>query len=178
MMRQSERFLYAHGAGCRALEMMYVDGMSSMIILLPDGDLDEFEENLDLDTFQRIHGLMTNQLVDLTMPKFEFTSSLSLKETLEEMGMPIPFDPASADFSGFTGFPQLFISAVVHKAFVKVDETGTEAAAATAVVMSIECAMPDQPIELVLDRPFLFLVRDGLTGSILFMGRVADPTAA
>ena len=150
--------------------------MSSMLIMLPDGDILEFERSLDRETLESIMGRLMRHNVDLTMPRFEFTSSFGLADVLRDMGMPDAFDPASADFSGFTGQLGLFISAVIHKAFVKVDETGTEAAGATAVIMSVESAeMPEVPIELVLDRPFLFLVRDDLTGTILFMGRVANP---
>jgi serpin B len=107
------------------------------------------------------------------MPKFEFESEFSLVDTLIEMGMPTAFSGA-ADFSGMTGNPELAISDVLHKAFVSVDEAGTEAAAATAVIME-ETAMPDQPVELTLDRPFIFLIRDIETGAILFVGRVLNP---
>ncbi|MBN1434207.1 serpin family protein, partial [Candidatus Fermentibacterales bacterium] len=176
MMFQNEHFAYGSNYGCRSIMLPYVDGMSSMLIMLPDGDILEFEESLDRETLESIMGNMMYTSVNLTMPRFEFTCSFGLKETLADMGMSDAFDPAAADFSGFTGSPELFITAVIHKAFVKVDETGTEAAAATAVVMGIEsCAPPETPIDLVLDRPFLFLVRDDLTGTILFMGRVANP---
>ncbi len=80
----------------------------------------------------------------------------------------------NADFSGITGQRDLFISDVIHKAFVKVDEEGTEAAAATAVVMNLQC-IPEQPAVLILDRPFLFLIQDSATGSIIFMGKVMNP---
>jgi serpin B len=93
------------------------------------------------------------------------------------MGMPRAFEE-SADFSGMTGRRDLFISAVIHKAFVKVEETGTEAAAATAVIMMTTSVAPPEepPVRIAVDRPFLFLIRDDVTGSILFIGRVADPT--
>jgi serpin B len=107
------------------------------------------------------------------MPKFEFDSSFSLKKVLTEMGMPVAFS-ANADFSGMTGNEELFISDVIHKAFVSVDEAGTEAAAATAVIMELK-AMPEEPIELTLNRPFIFLIRDIETDAILFVGRVMNP---
>jgi len=110
----------------------------------------------------------------LTMPKFEFDSSFSLLEALSAMGMPIAFS-GSADFSGMTGNRELYIADVVHKAFVSVDEEGTEAAAATAVVMELT-AMPDV-VEVTIDRPFIFLIRDIETGTILFVGRTLDPSA-
>jgi serpin B len=85
------------------------------------------------------------------------------------------FDPDSADFSGITDEDRLFVTSVLHKATIKVDENGTEAAAATAVVMGIKSALPEEPISLVIDRPFLFLIRHEPTGTILFMGRVVEP---
>ena len=106
------------------------------------------------------------------MPRFEFDSEFSLKDTLAEMGMPIAFS-SSADFSGMTGNPELFISDVVHKSFVAVDEAGTEAAAATAVIMRLTAV----PKQVTIDRPFIFLIRDIETGAILFVGRVMNPGA-
>ena len=107
------------------------------------------------------------------MPKFEFTSGFSVKKALAAMGMPDAFTD-NADFSGMTGKRDLFISDVIHKAFVSVDEAGTEAAAATAVIMAAT-SMPAQPIAVTVDRPFIFLIRDNKTGAILFIGRVLDP---
>ena len=108
------------------------------------------------------------------MPKFEFESEFSLKEILAAMGMPVAFT-ANADFSGMTGSRNLLISEVIHKAFVSVDEAGTEAAAATAVIMELTAA-PGMPVEVTVERPFIFLIRDIETGSILFTGRVVNPT--
>lgn len=133
------------------------------------------EAELDADLINNIRARITSQNVALSMPRFEFTRSMSLNQMLIDMGMPTPFSTA-ADFNGFTGASDLFISAVVHKAFVKVDETGTEAAAATAVVMTREC-MPPTPVEMDIDHPFLFLIMDQQTSSILFMGRVMDPSS-
>ena len=108
------------------------------------------------------------------MPKFEFDAKLGLANTLASMGMPDAFS-GSADFSGMTGERDLFISDVIHQAFVSVDEAGTEAAAATAVIMKLLSA-PEPPVELTIDRPFVFLIRDIETGAILFVGRVVDPS--
>ena len=108
------------------------------------------------------------------MPKFEFESEFKLKEALVAMGMPIAFSEA-ADFSGMTGGRDLYISAVVHKAFVSVDEAGTEAAAATAVIMRLT-AMPVEPVKVTVNRPFIFMIRDIQTDAILFIGRVIDPS--
>jgi serpin B len=107
------------------------------------------------------------------MPKFKLESDFRLAETLAAMGMPLAFT-GGADFSGMDGTLDLFIGAVIHKAFVSVDEAGTEAAAATAVVMKFE-SEPAQSIEVMVDRPFIFLIRDLETGTILFMGRVLNP---
>ena len=113
--------------------------------------------------------------IALTMPKFEFESDFSLNHPLSAMGMSVAFSPA-ADFSGMTGNRDLYIAEVLHKAFVSVDEAGTEAAAATAVVMDLKGA-PGLPVEVTLDSPFIFLIRDIETGAILFVGRLVNPSA-
>jgi len=175
MMHQTDNFAWSTGGGCTAVSLPYSDGISSMLILLPDGDISEFEQGLDADRLEGIIAGLGGGEVCLTMPGFEFTCSYSLRDALEDMGMVDAFTD-SADFSGMTGGRDLLVSAVVHKAFVKVDENGTEAAAATPVLMALGCAAPPpDPVEIVLDKPFLFLVRDDITGTILFMGRVADP---
>ncbi|MFB0520484.1 MAG: serpin family protein, partial [Desulfatiglandales bacterium] len=119
-----------------------------------------------------INNLQDTQ-VALTMPRFEFESKFKLNDTLADMGMPIAFSGA-ADFSGMTGKPELFISDIVHKAFVAVDEAGTEAAAATAVEIALT-SVPPPPAEVTIDHPFIFLIRDIETDSILFVGRVTNP---
>ena len=113
--------------------------------------------------------------VTLEMPLFEYESDFSLKEALATMGMPAAFSE-SADFSGMDGSRSLFITDVFHKAFVSVDEAGTEAAAATAVVVGLT-AMPATPVEVTIDQPFIYLIRDIETGAILFIGRVMNPAA-
>ncbi|MBA7713960.1 hypothetical protein ES703_122971 [subsurface metagenome] len=176
MMRQTESFGYAEGDGYQAVELPYDGGELSMVILLPaSGQFEAFEETLDAAQVDGIIGSLEHRQVSLTMPKFEFDSSFSLRDTLSAMGMPVAFS-MSADFSGMTVNPELFIAEVVHKAFVSVDEAGTEAAAATAVVM-VPIAMPPEPAEVTIDRPFIFLIRDIETGAILFVGRTLDPSA-
>jgi serpin B len=114
--------------------------------------------------------------VQLTLPKFEYESgSIMLGQILAEMGMPAAFSD-EADFSGMDGTRNLQIADVVHKAFVSVDEAGTEAAAATAVVMELT-SVPQPPVDLTFDRPFIFFIRDRETGAVLFVGRVVDPSA-
>jgi len=180
MMRQTESLGYAKGESYEALELPYDGGELSMVILLPDpvssvASFDMFEEALDADVVNTILNGLTYRQVALTMPKFEFESELSLVDTLAAMGMPVAFS-AAADFSGMTGTRDLAIAEILHKAFVSVDEAGTEAAAATAVVMK-ETAMPEIPIEVTVNSPFIFLIRDIDTGTILFIGRVVNPTA-
>jgi serpin B len=174
MMRQTESFGYAKGEHYQAVELPYDGHELSMVILLPElGAFEAFEDSLDAEQVQATVETLEREQVALTMPKFEFDSDFSLKNTLAAMGMPAAFS-AEADFSGMTGDRALFIAEVIHKAFVSVDEEGTEAAAATAVVM-LESEMPGQPVELTIDHPFIFLIRDIETGAVLFVGRVVDP---
>jgi serpin B len=176
MMKQTESFGYAEGEGYQAVELPYDGWELSMVILLPEASrFEAFEGSLDAERVDAIVKDLARRQVALTMPKFEFESGFSLKEALAAMGMPDAFTGA-ADFSGMTGSRALFIADVIHKAFVSVDEAGTEAAAATAVVMELE-AMPEQPVEVTIDRPFIFFIRDIETGSILFVGRVVNPAA-
>jgi len=175
MMEQMESFGYAEGEGYQAVELPYDGWELSMVILLPDtGEFEAFEGSLDAERVDGIVKDLVHGQVALTMPKFEFESGFSLVETLAAMGMPDAFTGA-ADFSGITGDRDLFIGEVIHKAFVAVDEAGTEAAAATAVVMPAS-APPEEPVEVTVDRPFIFLIRDIETGAVLFVGRVVDPS--
>ena len=169
-----EFYGYARGNGYQAVDVPYSWGEMSMTILLPDeGALEEFEGSLDSEMLNRIIDEIEIDYVTLTMPLFEFESEFSLGGALAEMGMPDAFD-GSADFSGMTGSRDLRISFVVHKAFVSVDEEGTEAAAATGVGMLLS-GPSKEPIEVTVDRPFIFLIRDVETGTVLFLGRVSNP---
>jgi len=176
MMRQTESFGYAEDDGYQAVELKYDGGELSMVILLPQLDqFEAFEGSLDTQQVDGIIGRLEHRQVALTMPQFEFESSFSLRETLAMMGMPVAFS-GGADFSGMTGNRDLFIADVVHKAFVSVDEAGTEAAAATAVVMQLT-AVPGMPVEVTIEHPFIFLIRDIETGTILFVGHVVNSSA-
>ena len=176
MMKQTESFGYAEGEGYQAVELPYDAGELSMVILLPQADhFEAFEGSLNAQRVKDIVNVLGPRRVTLTMPRFEFESSFSLRQTLAKMGMPVAFS-GGADFSGMTGNRDLFIADVVHKAFVSVDEAGTEAAAATAVVMDL-MAVPGTPVEVTIDRPFVFLIYDIETGAILFVGRVLNPSA-
>jgi len=174
MMRQTESFGYAEGDGYRAVELPYDGHELSMVILLPDtSQFEAFENSMDYQTVEGIISDINRRQVSLSMPEFEFESEFSLKSVLANMGMPIAFS-GDADFSGMTGSKDLFIDEVIHKAFVSVDEAGTEAAAATAVIMKLT-AMPEEPVAVTIDRPFIFLIRDLEAGAILFIGRVTNP---
>ena len=183
MMERSWKTDYASGDGYQAVDLDYKLSDMSMTILLPDaGKFEAFEDSLDDELVGRILEDIETREVTLTMPEFEFSSTFALADTLGEMGMPSAFDNLSADFSGMDGrscaagdVPCLLISKVIHKAFVLVDEEGTEAAAATAAVVILESEPPGSPVEVTIDRPFIFLIRDNATGTILFMGRVLDP---
>lgn len=178
MMGQTESFAYAEGSGYQALELPYDGREVAMLILLPaPGAFTAFERTLDDGRLRGIVQDLANRRVALTMPRFKFTSEFMLKPALTALGMPLAFSDG-ADFSGMDGSHWLCIKDVIHKAFVAVDEAGTEAAAATAVVMAVK-AMPmfEEPLVFTLDRPFIFFIRDIATGSILFAGRVTNPRA-
>ena len=177
MMKQTEHFGYTEGEGYQAVELPYDGRELSMVILLPRKEnFEQFEGSLDYQLVDSLIKALEYQRVSLTMPKFEFESEFRLKETLSAMGMPVAFCEG-ADFSDMTGNRDLFIGDVVHKAFVSVDEAGTEAAAATAVIMLPTAMPPGELVEVTVDRPFIFLIRDIETGSILFIGRVVNPSA-
>ncbi len=145
--------------------------------MLPaSGQFENFERSLDNAKFQTILTQLQLQDLNIGVPQFRYESRLSLRPTLAAMGMPDAFDPDRADFAEMYDQAQvkqrLFVSDVVHDSWVAVDERGTEAAAATGVIMEIV----SMPKELIIDRPFIFVIRDGQTNSILFIGRVLDPT--
>ncbi len=176
MMHQTGYFNYFAAEGFQALELPYDGGQLAMDVFVPDaGQFNDFQNALDSSSAETIIASMTRQDIILSLPKFQFDSSFSLKQALSSMGMAVAFSDKS-DFSGMTGTPGLQISDVVHKAFVSVDEAGTEAAAASAVIM-VGTAMPANQVTLSIDRPFIFLIRDVATGSILFIGRVLNPAA-
>ena len=179
MMYQKHRFGYLEmEGGTKLLEMPYKGDELSMVVLLPpeaDG-LDELEQDLSRERLTGWLGKAHPREVKVYLPRFEMTWKTDLVKTLKAMGMEDAFSLPPADFSGMTGEKDLFISNVVHKAYVKVDEEGTEAAAATGVVVGITSVQPDQPV-FRADHPFLFCIRHRETGSILFMGRVMDPAS-
>jgi serpin B len=176
MMHQTEPFGYAESNGCQAIELPYDGRELSMVILLPEaGGFDTFEDRLFIESIAPVLDSLEVQRVALTMPRFEYESSFGLKDALTTLGISVAFT-SEADLSGMNGKHDLFIQDVVHKAFVAVDESGTEAAAATAVVVGLT-AIPAEPVTMTIDRPFIFFIRDIQTGSIIFIGRVINPIA-
>ena len=174
-MAQPASLGYMAGDGFQAVELPYVGDRVAMLVIVPDeGTFARFEAGLSAEQIVSIRDALEQRSVNLTFPKFTFETSFSLADTLRQMGMADAFAPGLADFSGMDGKGELYISDVFHKAFVAVDEKGTEAAAASAVVAGITSViMPD--IQLVVDRPFIFLILDQQSGSILFMGRFVQP---
>jgi serine protease inhibitor len=171
-------FHYADVGDLQILELPYKGEKISMLILLPTENLEAIEPYLTAEKLKEWKGQMRETEMDtlgtknlrIYIPKFEFDTKYFMKDTLSAMGMPTAF--ADADFSGMDGSHSLYITAVIHQAFVKVDEQGTEAAASTAVLMGKSGARNN----FRADHPFIFIIQEKETGNILFMGRVVDPT--
>jgi serpin B len=169
MMQQTMAFNYLENPDYQAIELPYKDQESSMVVLLPrEGRYSEFENSLNAEKVAEIIAALERKTVRVSMPKFSYSSGYKLNQTLIDMGMPAAF--GGADFSGISGGSDLFISNVGHKTIISVDERGTEAAAAAYVAI---LGIPN--IEFTMDRPFIFLIRDNPTGTILFAGRVMNP---
>jgi serpin B len=181
-MRQGDHFPYARGDGFQAIEFPYAGSGLTFTVILPDeGRFDAVEAGFDADALNAAIGQLSSTDVRVYLPKFEFEFGASLAQTLQAMGMADAFDPLRADLTGIVdGTPPepLFIGDVLHKAFISVDENGTEAAAATVVITAEGAAPPEEePTEVRIDRPFIFAIRDTQTGTVLFLGRVMDPSA-
>jgi len=169
---KDEKFNYAETEDLQILEMSYDGEDLSMLVILPkENKLEKVEKELSIEKLSEWKSMLKEQKVDIYIPKFKLETKYFMADTLKKMGMPTAFD-SSADFSGINGVKGIWISKVIHQAFVDVNEEGTEAAAATAVIM-IEMA-PTTP-EFQADHPFIFLIQEKETGNILFMGKVANP---
>jgi len=177
MMRMAEEDLrYAAQGDYQAVFMPYKSGDFSMLLILPDeGEFAVVEAELGVDMMTAIKEGMQFVPVNLRMPKFDFETAINANDVLQQLGMIEAFIPDGADFSGITMKDPLYISDVVHKATITVDEQGTEAAAATAVIMATKSMPVSDPIDLVFDRPFMFAIVHEPTGTILFLGRVVQP---
>jgi len=178
LMRGSEHRGWAEGDGWKAVELDYVGNKLAMTVLVPDaGRFDEITSHLDA-TLLTAATTTSPAEVDLTLPKFDIASRLSLKDQLSALGMHAAFEDGQADFTGMTTAEPIVIDDVLHEAKVTVDEKGTVAAAATAVVFRTTSGVIGNNQQLVVDRPFLFLLRDKPTGTILFAGQVTNPSSA
>jgi len=184
-MRGTGALRLARGPGWKALELPYKGGQISMLVLLPDAvdGLAAFERGLSVGRIEKIDRDLAAVRVAVALPRFEVNpkESIALADQLKAMGMTAAFDRRQADFTGIANprdpADRLYLAEVFHKAFVKADEKGTEAAAATAAVMARASSMPiEPPEEFKADHPFLFLIRAQASGLVLFLGRVADPS--
>jgi serpin B len=173
MMHGTARSLYAAGDGWQAVDLRYV-GQASMLIIVPDeGRFAEIEGSLDAALLADVVDQLEDYEVDLRLPRWESTSDLDLIPPLEALGVQRLFQAGAADLTGIADVADLVVSDVLHQADISVDEKGTEAAAATAVVFGELSAPP--PASLTVDRPFFYFIRDGSAGEILFMGRLIQP---
>jgi serpin B len=177
MMKHTGRFRYFDEGTFQALELPYKGNSLSLLIFLPKANdgLGHLEATLSAARIETWLTKLSSHRVEISLPRFKMTAEFELKNELSDMGMPVAFKPGAADFSGITGTRELAISAVVHKAFVEVDEKGTEAAAATGVVGFKTAAIAQLPVIFRADHPFFFLIRDIRTGSFLFLGRLVKP---
>ncbi len=183
-MNQREHFRHSSDDSVQVVELPYEGGQLSMLVVVPqEGHFEEIQNSLSSETLTGWLDSLVHGEVQLAMPRFRVESGFDLADMLKALGMPVAFDPVSADFSGIADIPtpadNLYISAVIHKAFLEVDEQGTEAAAATAVVIARAGSAfvpPPPPTPIDVDRPFFVVIRDNPTGAILFLGRVMDPS--
>ncbi len=176
MMRQKGSFLHSAAEGLQLLEMRYEADKLSMVILLHEGGPAAIEKQLSVERLEQWLKGGQRKEVEVFLPRFEVTLRFALADALQALGIKLAFSK-EADFSGMNANRDLFLAAVAHKAFVAVDEKGTEAAAATAALMELK-GEPGPPVVFRADRPFLFLIRERTTGCILFLGRVLRPTGS
>lgn len=170
------RYPYAEGPGWKAVSLAYQGSDLAMLVMVPDaGGFATFERELTAERLEMIASATSDHIVTLSMPRFSFRSQLSLRPGLGAMGMAQEFVPDAPDFSGIDGTRRIFLKDVIHEGFIAVDENGTEAAAATAVIGDVVSAPP--PATLSIDRPFLFVIRSR-NGTLLFLGRVMNPSVS
>ena len=174
----SQRFTvpYVQTDGCQAIDLPYVGNNLSMLVIMPDpGTFDGFLTSLTPTVLGEITGKLAAKDIAFSMPKFSFASSTDLSNMLQFLGMSDAFHPGRADFSGIDGKRDLFVSDALHQAVISVDEKGSEASAATAIIIGTTGYPVGPALTLAIDHPFVFLIRDQQTGLILFMGKVLDP---
>lgn len=178
MMSQTDTFPYAEVDGHQVVDLPYAGGDASMVVVLPaEGTFEEFEADLDGERLASLFDALETTGGRVALPHFAIESSFSLRAALSALGMGVAFDPNEANFEGMVepgaDAPALYVDDAYHQSFVEVDEDGTEAAAATGVAVEPTSA-PQETFEMVVDRPFLFLVRETETDTVLFAGRAVD----
>lgn len=175
MMGVKSDFNYYEDSRIEAIELPYAGDNFSMVIILPSENqpLDELTSSLSNQYLNDIFNGLYKKEISISIPKFKLSNGYQLKQVLSQMGMPQPFTD-DANFTGMTSSSNLKISDVIHKAFIEVNEQGTEATAATAVVIAMKSIQFEKLF--IANRPFLFLIKEKSTGTILFMGRIVDPT--
>jgi serpin B len=167
---------YAQTDGCQAVDIPYIGNNYSMLVVMPaPGTFDAFLSSLTPTVLGDITNHLASQYVDLSLPKFTVTYTSDIVPILKSFGMTDAFNMDTADFSGIDGSPDLYITNVFHKAFISVDEHGTEAAAATGIVFGPTGPPPPPPLTLTINHPYIFMIRERQTGLILFMGKVLSP---
>ena len=167
---------YYQGSDYQAVALPYADGITSLVVIIPEsGSFSEFERNLGADELAAILAALSPHSVRITLPKFTFKSELDLEKTLPSLGLTDAFRPGAADFSGMTGWRDFVLGQARQKVYISADEAGTEAAAATALGVDWISYRPSE-IRLIVNHPFIFAILDRSTGSLLFLGRVVDPT--
>jgi serpin B len=181
LMHGRHNFRYAESDGLQVLELPYGDRSLSLVVLLPENKegLAKLEERLTFANWQHWTQSLVSREVIVFLPRFKTTTQFEMNPTLQSLGITSAFSPEMADFSGMTGSRDFYISAVLHKAYVDVNEEGTEAAAATGIIMrptAMRIPRPEQPPVFRADHPFVFAIRDNRNGAVLFIGRLADPT--
>jgi len=168
------KFNYTDTNDLQILKLLYKGNDLSMIIILPkENNISIAEEALNPINLSNWNDMLVSQKIPVKLPKFKFETEYTLNDVLDEMGMKDAFVPGVADFSGMDGTKDLYISQVLHKAFVEVNEEGTEAAAATEIIVTTEYI----PLEFTADHPFIFLIQHEETGAIIFMGKIMNPAA-
>ncbi|MEO1069843.1 MAG: serpin family protein [Cyanobacteria bacterium J06638_6] len=177
LMAQNDDYLYLETDQFQAISLPYGNESLSFEVILPspDTDLATVAAQLDADTWSSWMNQMRSRPGTIQLPKFEFEYEANLIPTLEAMGMGVAFEAGRADFSGLTTL-DAFINQVRHKTFIEVNEEGTEAAASTAIgIMPTSIQIPEEPFQMVVDRPFIAAIRDRQTGTLLFVGAIVDP---
>ena len=178
MMHLTTDLGYSRADGYQAVLLPYAGVGLVMTVVLPDGPLEPVRDRLTAGGVGALLGGVKSARVRLSMPRFRITAQYALEPALQRLGVAHAFDPARADFTGITTTDRLHVGHVLHKAYIDVDENGTEAAAATAaVMMRIAAVRPAQPVTVTVDRPFLFAIIDTATGLPFFLGQVTDPAA-